>query len=466
MSEHEQTDQKPDMVRVVGFHERAVLVVPWESSVAVDDDAPDTTNAAIAEVVAARRRPEDPRLLVVQTPHGWWPPGRALVQLSIPIFWTDGWPILTENLLVKIAEVGTQGELALVQQTPASLPPALPWTTQHRRIRALDMVPEAQELPADWFTGKTYPYPGERFAEYVVARFADWHDAYPDAPTADEVWMLALRATADFVAGGAARISSTLISQQGNALAAIAVDPPELGEAARMMRQSAGGIADARRFVKALRATLLDKRTSPNPAAVDGLGEQVEHAREEIGEAADAALESVNTVASAISVAHLDVQTKILSRQAEQAELSVEHLDLQTKILSRQAEQAQLSTEHLNVQTQILSKQATQAEVVAEDAKRDSKFQEIVTFIGALVLLPALVAAIYGANVSLPSQNTTTGFVILLTSMVATACVSLWALRAAQESRTEAHWLSGRGQRPLLCSGVLLALAAVAIALV
>lgn len=57
-------------------------------------------------------------------------------------------------------------------------------------------------------------------------------------------------------------------------------------------------------------------------------------------------------------------------------------------------------------------------EVEREEAKKREHFNHVIALLGALVVGPSLVAAIYGANVSLPHQQTRLGLWFLLGGMV------------------------------------------------
>lgn len=60
------------------------------------------------------------------------------------------------------------------------------------------------------------------------------------------------------------------------------------------------------------------------------------------------------------------------------------------------------------------------------------RLQRVVTVVGAAVLVPGLVAAIFGANVSLPGQGSSKGFAAMLLLMVAGGALSYALLRSVE----------------------------------
>ncbi len=62
----------------------------------------------------------------------------------------------------------------------------------------------------------------------------------------------------------------------------------------------------------------------------------------------------------------------------------------------------------------------------AAEGKRqeDDAFQELLTIIAAVLLMPTLVATIYGANVALPGRDTFEGLLAMLMLMVVSAALA------------------------------------------
>ncbi len=78
--------------------------------------------------------------------------------------------------------------------------------------------------------------------------------------------------------------------------------------------------------------------------------------------------------------------------------------------------------------------------VAAEQSRQSERFQELATFIAAVLLVPTLVAGIYGANVTLPGKDRATGLWIMLAAMVLTATLTglgmhYWRKRRNRTSR-------------------------------
>lgn len=83
--------------------------------------------------------------------------------------------------------------------------------------------------------------------------------------------------------------------------------------------------------------------------------------------------------------------------------------------------------------------------VAAEQSRQSERFQELATFIAAVLLVPTLVAAIYGANVSLPGKDHAAGLLIMFVAMAITAVVTGLGLRYWQRRRNhESRMLVGR----------------------
>lgn len=72
--------------------------------------------------------------------------------------------------------------------------------------------------------------------------------------------------------------------------------------------------------------------------------------------------------------------------------------------------------------------------------RQSEQFQRLVTVAGAVLLVPTLVAGVYGANTRLPGRDTWVGFVVMLIAMVLSAILTFAALnrwRAHESARAE-----------------------------
>ena len=65
----------------------------------------------------------------------------------------------------------------------------------------------------------------------------------------------------------------------------------------------------------------------------------------------------------------------------------------------------------------------------SRQSEKAEHFQEVVAAIAAVLLVPTLVATIYGANTSLPGENRWWGFAYMILAMAATAAIALLALK-------------------------------------
>jgi hypothetical protein len=96
------------------------------------------------------------------------------------------------------------------------------------------------------------------------------------------------------------------------------------------------------------------------------------------------------------------------------------------------------------------------------------RFQRLITIIGAAVLVPGLVAAVFGANVDFPGRNSRGAFLAMLTLMAGSALASYAAIRSIESG----WWRAAAKHRalkrlPSLSSATCIALtAAVAVALI
>ena len=71
-------------------------------------------------------------------------------------------------------------------------------------------------------------------------------------------------------------------------------------------------------------------------------------------------------------------------------------------------------------------------EAATSDENRNERFQHTLTALGAILLGPGLVAAIYGANVDLPGRDRLLGTLILIVGMVTVSLISFAVLQRIQ----------------------------------
>jgi Mg2+ and Co2+ transporter CorA len=65
----------------------------------------------------------------------------------------------------------------------------------------------------------------------------------------------------------------------------------------------------------------------------------------------------------------------------------------------------------------------------SEQSRRSEQFQEFATLVAAVLLVPTLVAGIYGANTRLPGEHDWSGFVVMLLAMVISAVATFGFIR-------------------------------------
>jgi hypothetical protein len=65
----------------------------------------------------------------------------------------------------------------------------------------------------------------------------------------------------------------------------------------------------------------------------------------------------------------------------------------------------------------------------ARQSHQAERFQKLVGLVAAILLVPTLVATVFGANTSVPGERRWTGFLLMMSLMLATAAVTLLALR-------------------------------------
>jgi len=71
------------------------------------------------------------------------------------------------------------------------------------------------------------------------------------------------------------------------------------------------------------------------------------------------------------------------------------------------------------------------------------------------VLLPGLVASIYGANIAVPGRDRLAGTVVLVAGMLAIGSLSAWLLGTLDRERPDAGWLQPARQRWLFSLALL-----------
>ncbi len=95
-----------------------------------------------------------------------------------------------------------------------------------------------------------------------------------------------------------------------------------------------------------------------------------------------------------------------------------------------------LTMSQVREQLQLARRAQMEAEAARVEAKREQanteRFQQVLTVLGAILLGPGLVAAIYGANVDLPGRDRLAGTVILIVGMVVVSALSLVLVRVVQ----------------------------------
>lgn len=88
---------------------------------------------------------------------------------------------------------------------------------------------------------------------------------------------------------------------------------------------------------------------------------------------------------------------------------------------------------HALISTSLSGLDATRAAIAeragAIERKRTDRFQTLIAGAGGVVLVPTLVASIYGANTELPGEGNWSGFFILLALLVASAVLTILAVR-------------------------------------
>ena len=108
----------------------------------------------------------------------------------------------------------------------------------------------------------------------------------------------------------------------------------------------------------------------------------------------------------------------------------------------------------------LTSRAIAQAISNADQADRE-RFHFVVAVLGSSILVPTLVASIYGANVALPAKDSWRGFIALILFITAFALIGLfWIAKALpQKSVSDHRWL---GQFPVRFGSPMIAVAAFA----
>jgi hypothetical protein len=76
------------------------------------------------------------------------------------------------------------------------------------------------------------------------------------------------------------------------------------------------------------------------------------------------------------------------------------------------------------------------ARTASREERRSRDFQNTLTLLAGVLLVPTLVASIYGANTELPGRGSWTGFGILVAAMVISALVTYIVIRDWQRRRS------------------------------
>jgi hypothetical protein len=106
----------------------------------------------------------------------------------------------------------------------------------------------------------------------------------------------------------------------------------------------------------------------------------------------------------------------------------------------------------LNIELAALRDRET-ARLAAKQKEDRERFQFIAALVGSAILIPTLVAGIFGANVEVPGKGKWTGFAALLLFIVAFAAGGAWMIDAAwrRRWRAPAMWRVGVAALALVC---------------
>jgi Mg2+ and Co2+ transporter CorA len=119
---------------------------------------------------------------------------------------------------------------------------------------------------------------------------------------------------------------------------------------------------------------------------------------------------------------------------------------------------------HSLADTARLARDAVTRRMSTEEQETREQFHLIAAILASAILIPGLVAAIYGANVELPADNSWPGFFALLLFVLGFAGLGLWAVNRAWSSDWVLWLRSQRGRRVTAVLALLALAAAIAIA--
>ncbi len=85
----------------------------------------------------------------------------------------------------------------------------------------------------------------------------------------------------------------------------------------------------------------------------------------------------------------------------------------------------------------------------SRQSEKAERFQEVVAAIAAILLVPTLVATIYGANTRLPGEDRWSGFGFMVLAMAATAAMALLALKVWRDHQNRVEPTTQREPPPL-----------------
>jgi hypothetical protein len=119
---------------------------------------------------------------------------------------------------------------------------------------------------------------------------------------------------------------------------------------------------------------------------------------------------------------------------------------------------------HSLAETARLARDAVIRRMSTEEQETREQFHLIAAILASAILIPGLVAAIYGANVELPADNSWPGFFALLLFVLGFAGCGLWAVNRAWSGDWVLWLRSQRGRRTTASLALLAIAAAIAIA--
>lgn len=98
-------------------------------------------------------------------------------------------------------------------------------------------------------------------------------------------------------------------------------------------------------------------------------------------------------------------------------------------------------------------------------SKRGAALQQALTIITAAVLLPGLVASIFGANIAVPGKDAAKGSLLLILGMIGTGLITAWLLYALDKTRMHRGFVRPLSQAILLVLAVIALCAAITVAI-